>query len=61
VASYLPAPLLSFGAEGAILREMKMTMKPAKPNIQGFILGGLTAGLLINAVEYLVHGVFLDQ
>lgn len=37
-----------------------MTAKTAKPNIQRLILGGLTAGLLINAVEYLVHGVLLD-
>lgn len=39
---------------------MKMTVKPAKPNIQRLILGGLAAGLLINAVEYLVHRVLLD-
>ena len=37
-----------------------MTVKPAKPNIQKLILGGLTAGLMINAVEYLVHRVLLD-
>jgi hypothetical protein len=40
---------------------MKMTVKPERPNIQRSILGGLAAGLLINAVEYLVHGVLLDQ
>jgi hypothetical protein len=39
---------------------MKMTVKPARPNIQRLILGGLAAGLLINAVEYIVHGVLLD-
>ena len=32
----------------------------AKPNIPGVMLGGFVAGLLINAVEYLIHGVFLD-
>jgi hypothetical protein len=37
-----------------------MAIRPAKPNIQRLMLGGLTAGLLINAVEYLVHGVLLD-
>jgi hypothetical protein len=37
-----------------------MTVKPARPNIQRLILGGLAAGLVINAVEYLVHGVLLD-
>jgi hypothetical protein len=41
-------------------RNEKMTAKPAKPNIQKLILGGLTAGLMINAVEYLVHHVLLD-
>jgi len=35
-------------------------MRPAKPNIKSLILGGLIAGLLINAVEYLVHGMLLD-
>jgi len=37
-------------------------MRTAKPkmNIQGLMLGGLTAGLLINVVEYLIHGVLLD-
>jgi hypothetical protein len=37
-----------------------MTVKAAKPNIQKLIPGGLTAGLIINAVEYLVHRVLLD-
>ena len=37
-----------------------MTVKPARPNIQRLILGGLAAGLLINAVEYIVHRVLLD-
>lgn len=35
-------------------------MGPAKPDIRRLMFGGLTAGLLINAVEYLVHGVLLD-
>jgi hypothetical protein len=33
---------------------------PEKVNIQRLIVGGLTAGLLINAVEYFVHGMLLD-
>lgn len=37
-----------------------MPIGPAKPNLQRLISGGLIAGLLINAVEYLVHGVLLD-
>ena len=36
-----------------------MTVKPATPNIPKLIFGGLAAGLLINAVEYLVHRVLL--
>jgi hypothetical protein len=39
---------------------MKMKVKPATRNIQKLILGGLAAGLLINAIEYLVHRVLLD-
>jgi hypothetical protein len=37
-------------------------MRAAKPNmnIQSLMLGGLAAGLLINVVEYLIHGVLLD-
>jgi len=31
-----------------------------RPNIPRLILGGLAAGLVINAMEYLVHGMFLD-
>ena len=37
-----------------------MTVKPARPNIQRLILGGLAAGLSINAIEYLVHGVLFE-
>jgi hypothetical protein len=37
-----------------------VTLKPAKPNIKSLILAGVVAGLLINAVEYLVHGVLLN-
>ena len=37
-----------------------MPIGPAKPNLQRLIIGGLIAGLLINAVEYLVNGVLLD-
>jgi len=33
---------------------------PARPNIPRLILGGLVAGLVINAIEYVVHGMFLD-
>ena len=33
---------------------------PALPNIQRLLFGGLVAGLVINAIEYLVHGLFLD-
>src|SRR6267378_7350666 len=36
-----------------------MTMR-ARPNIQRLLIGGLVAGLLINGIEYLVHGMFLD-
>jgi len=32
----------------------------ARPNIARLILGGMAAGLVINAVEYLTHGVLLD-
>jgi hypothetical protein len=39
---------------------MKMTVNLARPNIQRLILGGLAAGLFINAVEYIVHGVLLN-
>jgi hypothetical protein len=38
-----------------------MTATRANPNIRNLMLGGLTAGLLINAMEYLVHGMLLDQ
>jgi hypothetical protein len=38
-----------------------MTVTRAKPNIRNLMLGGLIAGLLINGIEYLAHGVFLDQ
>ena len=37
-----------------------MKIRPAKPKFQSLILGGLAAGLLINAVEYVIHGVLLD-
>lgn len=37
-----------------------MTPTRAKPNIRKLIIGGLAAGLLINAIEYLVHGVLID-
>ena len=33
---------------------------PGRPNIPRLLLGGLAAGLVINAIEYLVHGMFLD-
>lgn len=32
----------------------------ARPNIPRLLFGGLAAGLVINAIEYLVHGMFLD-
>jgi len=38
----------------------EVTLRPAKPNIKSLILGGVVAGLLINAVEYLIHGVLLN-
>ena len=31
-----------------------------RPNLPRLCLGGIAAGLLINAFEYLVHGLFLD-
>ena len=37
-----------------------MTTVTARPNIPRLFLGGLAAGLVINAMEYLVHGMFLD-
>jgi len=37
-----------------------MTASGAKPNIRSLMLGGLIAGLLINGIEYLMHGVLLD-
>jgi hypothetical protein len=37
-----------------------MKIGPAKPKVQSLILGGLAAGLLINAVEYVIHGMLLD-
>jgi hypothetical protein len=33
---------------------------PAKLNIQRLVSGGLAAGLVINVIEYFVHGMFLD-
>jgi hypothetical protein len=33
---------------------------PGRPNIPRLLFGGLAAGLVINAIEYLVHGMFLD-
>jgi hypothetical protein len=32
----------------------------ARPNLQRLLFGGIAAGLVINAIEYLVHGIFLD-
>ena len=37
-----------------------MTATTARPNIPHLIFGGLAAGLVINAIEYFVHGVFLE-
>ena len=37
-----------------------MTTVTARPNIPRLFLGGLAAGLVINEMEYLVHGMFLD-
>ena len=36
-----------------------MTASSTKPNIRSLVLAGLFAGLLINAIEYLTHGVLL--
>ncbi|MGO9256014.1 MAG: hypothetical protein ACLQU1_06905 [Bryobacteraceae bacterium] len=32
----------------------------ARPNLPRLLFGGVAAGLAINAIEYLVHGMFLD-
>jgi hypothetical protein len=32
----------------------------ARPNLPRLVFGGVAAGLVINAIEYLVHGIFLD-
>jgi hypothetical protein len=32
----------------------------ARPNLPRLLFGGGAAGLVINAIEYLVHGIFLD-
>jgi hypothetical protein len=32
----------------------------ARPNLPRLLFGGVAAGLVINTIEYLVHGIFLD-
>jgi hypothetical protein len=32
----------------------------ARPNLPRLLFGGVAAGLVINAIEYFVHGIFLD-
>src|SRR5437762_9978176 len=35
-------------------------MITTRPNIPRLLFGGFAAGLVINAIEYLAHGMFLD-
>ena len=35
-------------------------MTTAPPNFSRLLFGGIAAGLVINAIEYSVHGIFLD-
>jgi hypothetical protein len=34
-------------------------MKPGTPNVGRVLLGGIMAGAIINAAEYLIHGLLL--